>query len=63
VAAVKGKVASVRADMPAIRQKLIHAGKVLKDDATMQATQVAEGDFIVCMMSKEVVAKVKYNIV
>lgn len=46
----------MRADMPASRQKLIHAGKVLKDDTTLRASSVADADFIVCMLTKEVVA-------
>ena len=58
VSIVKEKVAAVRADMPATRQKLIHAGKVLKDDTTLASSGVAENDFIVCMLTKEVAAKV-----
>ena len=58
ISVVKGKVAGVRADIPAARQKLIHAGKVLKDDATLRSSGVAENDFIVCMLTKEVAPKV-----
>lgn len=36
------------------RQKLIHAGKVLKDDQTVSSLGISETDFIVCMVSKEV---------
>lgn len=34
------------------RQKLIYAGKVLKDDETLAASGVKENDFLVCMVSK-----------
>ena len=36
------------------RQKLIHSGKVLKDDQTVASLGISESDFIVCMISKEV---------
>lgn len=36
------------------RQKLIHSGKVLKDDQTVASLSISESDFIVCMVSKEV---------
>ncbi|CAN0273022.1 unnamed protein product, partial [Ectocarpus fasciculatus] len=58
ISVVKTKVTGVRADIPAARQKLIHAGKVLKDDATLRSSGVAENDFIVCMLTKEVAPKV-----
>jgi hypothetical protein len=35
------------------RQKLIHSGKVLKDDQTISALGISETDFIVCMVTKE----------
>ena len=35
------------------RQKLIHAGKVLKDDQTVSSLGIKESDFIVCMVTKE----------
>ncbi|KAI3763860.1 hypothetical protein L2E82_13858 [Cichorium intybus] len=37
---------------PAARQMLIHQGKVLKDDTTMEENQVSENGFIVIMLSK-----------
>jgi UV excision repair protein RAD23 len=33
-------------------QRLIHAGKVLKDEQTMTEAGVKEGTFLVCMVSK-----------
>ncbi|CAM9168501.1 unnamed protein product, partial [Phaeothamnion confervicola] len=33
----------------AAQQKLIHAGKVLKDDATVEESGIKENEFIVCM--------------
>ena len=33
-------------------QKLIHAGKILKDDQTLSGANIAENDFLVCMVSK-----------
>lgn len=54
VAAVKVKVEAVRNDLPADRQKLIHAGKVLKDDTSLRSNGIVENDFIVCMVTKEV---------
>lgn len=33
------------------RQKMIHKGKVLKDDDTIESTGVTETDFYVCMVS------------
>jgi UV excision repair protein RAD23 len=50
---VKEKVALAKADLPASRQKLIHAGKVLKDETPLSETGITENDFIVCMVTKE----------
>lgn len=36
------------------RQKLIHSGKVLKDEQTIAELGITEADFIVCMLTKEV---------
>jgi hypothetical protein len=33
-------------------QKLIFAGKILKDDVTLAESAVKENDFLVCMVSK-----------
>lgn len=60
VSSVKAKVEAVRAELPADRQKLIHSGKVLKDDTTVASNGINENDFIVCMITKEV-AKPKAN--
>ena len=51
---MKAKVEAVRAELPADRQKLIHSGKVLKDDTTVASNGINENDFIVCMITKEV---------
>lgn len=37
---------------PAAQQMLIHQGKVLKDDTTLEENQVAENSFVVIMLSK-----------
>ena len=37
---------------PAAQQMLIHQGKVLKDDTTMEENKVVENSFIVIMLSK-----------
>lgn len=37
---------------PAALQMLIHQGKVLKDDTTLEENKVAENSFIVIMLSK-----------
>jgi hypothetical protein len=36
------------------RQKLIHSGKVLKDEQSVGELGLSESDFIVCMITKEV---------
>lgn len=57
ISAVKTAIASQKPDMPANRQKLIHSGKVLKDSQTLGETGIAENEFLVCMLTKEVKAK------
>lgn len=37
---------------PAVQQMLIHQGKVLKDDTTLEENNVAEDSFVVIMLSK-----------
>ncbi|GER34996.1 ubiquitin family protein [Striga asiatica] len=37
---------------PAAQQMLIYQGKVLKDDSTLEENKVAEGSFVVVMLSK-----------
>lgn len=34
-------------------QKLIHAGKILKDDNTLSGANIAENDFLVCMVTRK----------
>jgi hypothetical protein len=53
ILSIKSRAEAVRADLPAARQKLIHAGKVLKDEDIISSTNVKEGEFLVCMVSKE----------
>lgn len=54
VADVKGNIESVQgADAyPASKQMLIHQGKVLKDDTTLEENKVAENSFVVVMLTK-----------
>lgn len=56
VTILKNKIQEARSELAADRQKLIHAGKVLKDTQTVAEIGVTEADFIVCMVSKEVAA-------
>jgi hypothetical protein len=51
VLAVKEKVKAAQGFEPET-QKLIYAGKILKDDQTVSAAGVKENDFLVCMISK-----------
>jgi len=53
VSDLKAKIEELRADLPADRQKLIHSGKVLKDEQPVSELGIAETDFIVCMILKE----------
>ncbi|KAL5068891.1 hypothetical protein RYX36_019778 [Vicia faba] len=41
---------------PAVQQMLIHQGKVLKDESTLEENQVAENIFVVVVLSKTKVA-------
>ncbi len=56
---LKNKIVGEKSDLPAERQKLIHAGKVLKDDQNIGDLGISESDFIVCMITKEIV-KVRF---
>ncbi len=56
---MKEKIAEVKSELPADRQKLIHAGKVLKDESPLSETGINENEFIVCMVTKEAAAKVR----
>ena len=57
VSDLKAKIEDSKADHPAARQKLIHSGKVLKDEQVISELGIAESDFIVCMITKEVAKK------
>eukprot|EP01006_Ploeotia_vitrea_P041846 TRINITY_DN66582_c12_g2_i1.p1 TRINITY_DN66582_c12_g2~~TRINITY_DN66582_c12_g2_i1.p1 ORF type:complete len:446 (+),score=74.43 TRINITY_DN66582_c12_g2_i1:96-1433(+) len=50
---VKDKISQTKEDHPAARLKLIHAGKVLKDESVIGELGISENDFIVCMVTKE----------
>jgi hypothetical protein len=56
---VKQKIFNEKPSLIVERQKLIHSGKVLRDDQTVADLGLAESDFIVCMLTKEL-AKVSY---
>ena len=48
---VKQKISAEKADFEVERQKLIHSGKVLKDDAVLSTLAIPESDFLVCMVT------------
>ena len=54
VADLKNKIEVGHADMTAARQKLIHCGKVLKDEELISELGISQADFIVCMITKEI---------
>ncbi|KAG2786935.1 hypothetical protein PC129_g11532 [Phytophthora cactorum] len=56
VSAVKQKIEELH-KFPVSQQKLIHAGKVLKDDSTLAEYNVKENDFLVVMVTKPKAAK------
>jgi UV excision repair protein RAD23 len=51
VLVLKEKISSGRSDFEVDRQKLIHAGKVLKDTSLIVELGIADSDFIVCMIT------------
>jgi UV excision repair protein RAD23 len=51
---LKAKIQEYKAELVSDRQKLIHAGKVLKDNQTITELGLSDSDFIVCMVTKEV---------
>lgn len=57
VSDVKVKIQAVKSSLIAERQKLIHAGKILKDEQFLKDLGLKESDFIVCMLTKEVAKK------
>ncbi|KAK1946979.1 UV excision repair protein RAD23 B [Phytophthora citrophthora] len=56
VSAVKQKIEELQ-KFPVAQQKLIHSGKVLKDDSTLAEYNVKENDFLVVMVTKPKAAK------
>lgn len=52
VSEVKSIIEASKAEFPAASLKLIHAGKVLKDDDTIESCNIKPNDFLVCMVSK-----------
>ena len=53
VQVLKEKIEKERVELKAERQKLIHAGKVLKDTTTVAEIGIQDLDFLVCMVTKE----------
>lgn len=43
---------SAKSELPAAQMKLIHSGKVLKDDDTIESCNIKETDFLVVMITK-----------
>lgn len=52
IAQVKGLIEASKSDLPAAGMKLIHSGKVLKDDDTIEKCNIKPNDFLVVMISK-----------
>jgi len=52
VGEVKSIIEASKSEFPAANLKLIHSGKVLKDDATVESCNIKSNDFLVCMVSK-----------
>uniref|UniRef100_A0A7S3P0B9 UV excision repair protein RAD23 n=1 Tax=Amphora coffeiformis TaxID=265554 RepID=A0A7S3P0B9_9STRA len=53
VAAVKGIIEAANAELPAASMKLIHSGKVLKDEDILSTVGIKENDFLVVMITKK----------
>ncbi|KAJ3345136.1 hypothetical protein HDU83_004387 [Entophlyctis luteolus] len=51
IAQLKDRVQSAQG-FPAVQQKLIYAGKILADDATVESSGISEAGFIVVMVTK-----------
>mmetsp|Transcript_4858 Transcript_4858/g.10874 ORF Transcript_4858/g.10874 Transcript_4858/m.10874 type:complete len:456 (-) Transcript_4858:8-1375(-) len=49
---VKGIIESTNADLPASSMKLIHSGKVLMDDPTIESYGIKQNGFLVVMVTK-----------
>lgn len=39
-------------EFPAAQLKLIHSGKILKDESSLQEYNIKEDEFLVCMVTK-----------
>lgn len=49
---VKAIIETNKNEFPAANMKLIHSGKVLKDDVTIESCNIKPNDFLVCMITK-----------
>ncbi|KAH8052233.1 hypothetical protein JL722_10333 [Aureococcus anophagefferens] len=52
IGAVKGLIEASQPELKAAAMKLIHSGKVLKDEDTLADKGVTEQSFLVCMVTK-----------
>mmetsp|Transcript_16906 Transcript_16906/g.25033 ORF Transcript_16906/g.25033 Transcript_16906/m.25033 type:complete len:481 (+) Transcript_16906:76-1518(+) len=52
VAEAKAVIETTKSELPAANMKLIHSGKVLKDDATIESCNIKPSDFLVVMIAK-----------
>lgn len=52
VSDVKGIIEKEKSELPSASMKLIHSGKVLKDDAKIEACGIKPNDFLVVMVTK-----------
>lgn len=52
ISQVKGIIEQSNAELPAAAMKLIHSGKVLKDDQTVESCGIKTNDFLVVMVTK-----------
>lgn len=52
IAQVKGLIEAAKKELPAATMKLIHSGKVLKDEDTIESCNIKENDFLVVMITK-----------
>lgn len=52
VSEVKGKISTIKSELPAENMKLIHSGKVLKDANSIGSCGIKPNDFLVVMVTK-----------
>lgn len=52
VAEVKTVIETTKSELPAASMKLIHSGKVLKDDSKIESCNIKPNDFLVVMIAK-----------